>query len=217
MTFLVHDVWYTLQGEGAHLGRPAVFCRFSKCNLWTGVEKDRHRAICTFCDTNFLSYEELEQDDLVSRIEQAWPKGQPGTLDRHWRGRLVVFTGGEPALQLTEGLVHQLHLRDFFVAVETNGTRDLPPNLDWICVSPKTRRLRIRKGNELKLVYPQGKLDPSMFAKLDFDRFSISPMDMSHLDGADRSEANTAAAVEYVLAHPQWRLTIQVHKMIGVR
>jgi 7-carboxy-7-deazaguanine synthase len=203
VTYHINEIFYTLQGEGAWTGHAAVFCRFSGCNLWSGYEEDRAGAICTFCDTDFVDSTVYELEDLVEHIDDHWPGN-----DDH---KLVVLTGGEPAKQIDFELVRALHLAGFVVHVETNGTLDLPPNLDWVCVSPKTRTLRVRHGSELKLVYPQERITPDLFERLSFGRFSLSPM-----DGPDLAE-NTAAAVEYVLAHPQWRLNIQTHKMIGVR
>lgn len=203
MTYHVNEIFYTLQGEGAHTGRAAVFCRFSGCNLWTGHEKDRADAICTFCDTNFVDATTYELEDLVDAINDTWP------ADDDYK--LVVLTGGEPAQQIDHNLVLALHIEGFTVHVETNGTLDLPPNLDWVCVSPKTPRIKVKMGSELKLVYPQQRITPDLFDQLPFARFSLSPM-----DGPQLAE-NTAAAVDYVLTHPQWRLNTQTHKLIGVR
>lgn len=201
MTYLINECFYTLQGEGYWSGRAAAFCRFSRCNLWSGKEEDRHRAICQFCDTDFSDYTEYSEIELVEAIDDAAPGDH----------RMVVFTGGEPALQLGDDLVGDLRNRGFYVAVETNGTLPLP-DVDWVCVSPKTPRLRIRQGNELKLVYPQtGRMQPDTYEDLEFDHFWISPM-----DGPNLTE-NTQVAVEYVKAHPQWRLNTQTHKQIGIR
>lgn len=205
MTYRVNEIFYTLQGEGHWTGRPAVFCRFSGCNLWSGREKDRGTAICKFCDTDFTAAADYELEDIVDAIEDAWPR--PETYGH----RMVVFTGGEPALQLDWPLVYALHLLGYYVAVETNGTKALPPNVDWVCVSPKTRTLRVMAGDELKLVFPQDKLKPESFAGKAFTRFWLSPMD------GPRLAENTAAAVDYVKKHPQWGLSIQTHKVIGVR
>ncbi|EID10200.1 7-carboxy-7-deazaguanine synthase [Mycolicibacterium phlei] len=199
MTYFVNEIFYTLQGEGYWTGRPAVFCRFSRCNLWTGKEEDRHRAICSFCDTDFSDYTEYTHYELARVIKDLWPGGgEP----------MVVFTGGEPALQLDFTLVK--HLRGWYTAVETNGTVLLEAPVNWVCVSPKTPRVRITAGDELKLVYPQERITPNLFENLSFRHFWISPM-----DGPSLAE-NTAAAVEFVKANPKWRLNTQVHKTIGI-
>jgi 7-carboxy-7-deazaguanine synthase len=208
--YTVKEIFYTLQGEGANAGRPAVFCRFSGCNLWTGREADRATAICDFCDTDFVGvgpdggkYATAEQ--LAAAVASRWP-----TEDRE--RRLVVCTGGEPLLQLDPPAIEALHALGFEVAVETNGTQQPPAGLDWICVSPKARaELVLRHGNELKLVYPQPEFDPSQFESMEFDEFFLQPMDGPHLT------ANTRAALEYCLAHPRWRLSIQTHKLLGIR
>lgn len=205
MTYLVNSVFRTLQGEGYWSGRAAVFCRFSRCNLWTGREEDRATAICQFCDTDFLKGDKYTLTELVARIRYLWGSGP---------NPMVVFTGGEPALQLNAALIDELHNWGFYTAIETNGTRRLPHGLDWVCVSPKAGALihpQCTEGNELKLVYPQDGQDPERWVGLEFDHFWLSPM-----DGPDL-KANTAAAVEYVLAHPRWRLNIQTHKVIGVK
>lgn len=210
MTYLIKEIFYTLQGEGAHAGRPAVFCRFSLCNLWTGREADRARAICRFCDTDFIGTDgegggRFETaSDLAAAVEAAWA---PRTTER----RFVVCTGGEPLLQLDAAAVEALHERGFAIAVETNGTRFAPPGIDWLCVSPKIgAALSIQSGDELKLVYPQEAGDPAQFASLDFSSFRLQPM-----DGPDVA-ANTRAAVEYCLKHPQWSLSLQTHKILGI-
>lgn len=204
MSYLVNEIFYTLQGEGYWTGRPAVFCRFSRCNLWSGLEKDRASAICKFCDTDFSEYTEYSLIELVREIVDTWKWGtgaQP----------MVVFTGGEPALQLDEELVAWLRVEGFYVAVETNGTLPLPAGINWICVSPKTPTVRVC-GNELKLVYPQqGRMQPETYQDLDFEHFWLSPMDGPNLVD------NTRAAIDYVLAHPRWRLNTQTHKQIGIR
>jgi len=208
--YTVKEIFYTLQGEGANAGRPAVFCRFSGCNLWTGREADRATAICDFCDTDFVGvgpdggkYATAEQ--LAAAVASRWPSDD-------WKRRLVVCTGGEPLLQLDPAAIEALHALGFEVAVETNGTQQPPAGLDWICVSPKARaELVLRHGNELKLVYPQPGFDPSQFESMAFDEFFLQPMDGPHLT------ANTRAALEYCLAHPRWRLSIQTHKLLGIR
>lgn len=208
--YSVKEIFYTLQGEGTNAGRPAVFCRFSGCNLWTGREVDRATAICDFCDTDFVGVgpdggKFATADHLADAVASRWPSP---LSDR----RLVVCTGGEPLLQLDGPAIDALHNRGFEVAVETNGTQQPPPGLDWICVSPKARAdLVLRRGNELKLVFPQPGLDPAQLETLNFDQFFLQPM-----DGAGVEE-NTRAALEYCLAHPRWRLSIQTHKLLGIR
>lgn len=210
MPYNVKEIFYTLQGEGHHTGRPAVFCRFTSCNLWTGREEDRPRAICTFCDTDFVGTNGpgggrfQNAAALADAIASSWPAASTGH-------RMVVCTGGEPLLQLDAKLVEELHSREFYVAVETNGTQDAPAGLDWICVSPKIGApLKLTAGDELKLVYPQSGGDPEQFEHLDFGTFRLSPM-----DGPNVRE-NTAAAVEYCLKRPQWRLSLQTHKYLGI-
>jgi 7-carboxy-7-deazaguanine synthase len=208
--YTVKEIFYTLQGEGANAGRPAVFCRFSGCNLWTGREPDRATAICDFCDTDFVGVgpdggKFATAADLASAVAAKWPAG---THDY----RLVVCTGGEPLLQLDAAAVDAFHAEGFEVAVETNGTREPPAGLDWICVSPKARAdLVLRRGNEIKLVYPQPSLEPGQFESLAFDQFFLQPMDGPAL------AANTRAALAYCLEHPRWRLSIQTHKLLGIR
>jgi 7-carboxy-7-deazaguanine synthase len=210
VAYAVKEIFLTLQGEGAHVGRAAVFCRFAGCNLWSGREADRASAQCQFCDTDFVgtdgtrggSYRSVAA--LVDVIEEEWGAGD--------KDRFVVLTGGEPLLQADDALLHALHARGFAIAVETNGTIDPPGGLDWLCVSPKAgTELRIRSGHELKLVYPQPGAPPEAFAGLKFERFSLQPMDGPEL--AD----NTARAVDYCLRHPQWRLSLQTHKTLGIR
>ncbi len=208
--YTVKEIFYTLQGEGANAGRAAVFCRFSGCNLWTGREDDRHRAICQFCDTDFVGVgpdggKFATADDLANSVASQWPEAGSGR-------RLVVCTGGEPLLQLDIAAIEALHARGFEVAVETNGTQAAPPGLDWICVSPKAHAPLVqRSGNELKLVYPQADLDPSSWEALTFDYFFLQPM-----DGPDVAE-NTRRATRYCMDHPRWRLSIQTHKLLGLR
>ncbi len=210
MAYSVKEIFYTLQGEGANAGRPAVFCRFSGCNLWSGREPDRAAAVCSFCDTDFVGTDGpgggkfTTTDELADAIASAWPDGQPA-------GRFVVCTGGEPLLQLDEALIDALHGRGFRIAVETNGTIAAPPGIDWICVSPKAGAdLVQRAGHELKLVYPQDGAEPERFEGLRFDHHFLQPM-----DGAAVLE-NTRAATDYCLAHPAWRLSLQMHKIIGI-
>jgi 7-carboxy-7-deazaguanine synthase len=218
MTYVVKEIFYTLQGEGANAGRSAVFCRFSGCNLWTGREEDRHRAVCTFCDTDFVGVgpdggKFTTPDALADRVSSLWPRspdGKPAAGSRP----LVVCTGGEPLLQLDTPLVEAFHARGLEVAVETNGTQLPPPGLDHICVSPKAGApLRLTSGQELKLVYPQREPEaqPERFEALDFDQFFLQPM-----DGPDIVK-NSRLAVEYCLSHPRWRLSVQTHKALGIR
>ncbi|MGH7630292.1 MAG: 7-carboxy-7-deazaguanine synthase [Gemmatimonadales bacterium] len=212
MAYAVKEIYYTLQGEGAQAGRPAVFCRFAGCNLWTGREADRASAVCDFCDTDFVGTDGpgggkfTAAADLARAVDAAWP------ADAAAGGRkFVVCTGGEPLLQLDAELVGALHEAGFQVAVETNGTQDPPAGLDWICVSPKAgAELRLRSGDELKLVYPQQGAEPARFERLDFRHFFLQPM-----DGPER-DANTHAALVYCLAHPRWRLSLQAHKLLGI-
>lgn len=210
MTYHVKEIFYTLQGEGTHAGRPAVFCRFSRCNLWTGREEDRHRAICRFCDTDFVGTDGpgggrfASAAELADAVAREWPAG--GSNDR-----MVVCTGGEPLLQLDEAAVDALHRAGFYVAVETNGTVHAPPGIDWLCVSPKVGApLVLTSGDELKLVFPQDDGDPAQFEGLAFDTFRLQPM-----DGPDAA-SNTSKAVAYCLEHPRWRLSLQTHKYLGI-
>jgi len=210
MTYAVKEVYYTLQGEGGQSGRAAVFCRFAGCNLWSGREADRASAVCSFCDTDFVGTDGPAGGKfdtpvaLAEHIAQHWPAGLPGRP-------LVVCTGGEPLLQLDEPLVDALHAQGFEVAVETNGTQPAPAGLDWICVSPKAEApLVLTRGHELKLVYPQPAALPERFAALDFEHFFLQPM-----DGLEQRR-NTRLAIDYCLAHPQWRLSVQTHKTLGI-
>ena len=209
MSYSVKEIFLTLQGEGGQQGRAAVFCRFSGCNLWSGREEDRAGAVCTFCDTDFVGMDGpgggrfVSPQDLAAAIAAAWG----GDLS----GRLVVFTGGEPLLQVDGPLIDAMHQAGFEIAVETNGVIAAPEGLDWICVSPKADApLAQRSGQELKLVYPQPGVDPERFEGLDFERFYLQPM-----DGPDR-DANTQAAIAYCLRRPRWRLSVQTHKYIGI-
>lgn len=212
MSYAVKEIFYTLQGEGAHVGRPAVFCRFAGCNLWTGREEDRASAVCTFCDTDFVGIglgggKFASAESLATAVRDQWPRPNPaGTRP------FVVCTGGEPLLQLDEALVTALHSEGFEIAVETNGTQHPPAGLDWICVSPKsTAPLVLRAGNELKLVFPQPEAMPERFETLAFDNFFLQPMDGPHL------AENTSLALNYCLTHPRWRLSVQTHKVLGIR
>ncbi len=216
MAYAVKEVFYTLQGEGANAGRPAVFCRFAGCNLWSGRESDRATAACTFCDTDFVGIDGLgggrfaDAEALADAVASYWPADHRGE-------RFVVCTGGEPALQLDDALVAALHARGFRIAIETNGTLPLPAGVDWICVSPKSDApLVVTRGQELKLVYPQAHALPERFAGLAFEHFLIQPMDGLPGDPAARGR-HTERAVEYCLSHPQWRLSMQTHKLLGIR
>jgi 7-carboxy-7-deazaguanine synthase len=212
--YAVKEIFYTLQGEGFHTGRPAVFCRFSGCNLWTGREDDRHKAVCKFCDTDFFGIgpdggKFATAGDLASRVASLWPT-EHGAGSRPY----VVCTGGEPLLQLDAPLVKAFHDQRFEVAIETNGTQPAPAGIDWICVSPKANApLRLLNGDELKLVYPQvePEAQPECFEHLSFRHFSLQP-----LDGPSLAE-NVRRTVEYCLSHPQWRLSLQTHKLLGLR
>jgi 7-carboxy-7-deazaguanine synthase len=210
--YTVREIFYTLQGEGANAGRPAVFCRFAGCNLWSGREEDRATAVCTFCDTDFIGTSGpgggkfATGEALAAAVEAQWPANASPRARR-----LVVCTGGEPLLQLDEAAIAGLHAAGFEVAIETNGTQAPPPGIDWICVSPKANApLALTRGNELKLVYPQTLAPPERFEGLDFEHFFLQPM-----DGPQR-ERNTQLAVSYCLEHPQWRLSLQTHKLLGI-
>ena len=210
MAYTVKEIYYTLQGEGGQAGRAAVFCRFAGCNLWSGREEDRARAVCTFCDTDFIGTDGpgggrfATADALAQAVAVHWPQPRTGRP-------LVVCTGGEPLLQLDDPLVEAFHAVGFEVAVETNGTRPAPTGLDWICVSPKaTAEVVLTEGTELKLVFPQADAMPERFESLAFQHFFLQPM-----DGPD-AQRHTALAIEYCLAHPQWRLSVQTHKVVGI-
>ena len=208
--YTVNEIFYTLQGEGFHTGRPAVFCRFSGCNLWTGREADRAGAVCTFCDTDFFGVgpdggKFATAAELAAAVAARWPQGAGGVP-------LVVCTGGEPLLQLDEAATAAFHARGFEVAVETNGTQPVPAGVDWVCVSPKADApLLVTGGDELKLVWPQELARPERFEGLAFRHWYLQPMDGPHLAEA------TAGAIAWCLAHPKWRLSVQTHKVIGVR
>ena len=209
MTYTVKEIFLTVQGEGGQAGRPAVFLRFSGCNLWSGREQDRATAVCSFCDTDFVGVgpdggKFATPDELADRVAALWRGGQGGP-------RLVVCTGGEPLLQLDPPLIAALHDRGFEIAVETNGTISAPDGIDWICVSPKAgTEIVQRSGDELKLVWPQPGMDPEALLAWDFDHFLIQP-----LDGEDRA-ASLEAAIAYVMDHPRWRLSLQTHKLLGL-
>ena len=209
--YSIKEIFYTLQGEGANAGRAAIFCRFTGCNLWSGREKDRDRAICKFCDTDFVGtdgtmggqYKTAEA--LVEAMQGLWPDNQK-------KNKFVVLTGGEPLLQVDSSLIKQLHEHDFEIAVETNGTIPLPSGIDWVCVSPKQgTKLRVTRGNEIKIVYPQIGLRLVEFENMSFDHFFLQPM-----DNVDRV-GNTNLCVNACLENPKWRLSVQTHKEIGIR
>lgn len=207
MAYSVKEIFYTLQGEGRNAGRAAVFCRFAGCNLWSGREQDRAGAVCTFCDTDFVSADAgkfADADTLADAIAREWA-GEGGA-------RMVVLTGGEPLLQVDAALVEALHEKGFEIAVETNGTIAAPPGIDWLCVSPKgTAPVVIQRGDELKLVFPQADAMPDRFEDMAFDHLLLQPMDGPEL------AANTAAAIAWCMAHPRWRLSVQTHKVVGIR
>lgn len=211
MAYAVKEIFYTLQGEGANMGRPAVFCRFAGCNLWSGRDADRAQAVCQFCDTDFVGTDGsgggrfATAADLATAVAGQWPRSRGGPP-------FVVCTGGEPLLQLDAPLVAALHRQGFMVAIETNGTRPVADGVDWVCVSPKAGAdLRVTQGDELKLVFPQPDAEPDRFLGLDFRHYFLQPMDGPAL------AANTAAAIAYCLADPRWRLSLQTHKLIGIR
>jgi 7-carboxy-7-deazaguanine synthase len=210
VTYSIKEIFYTLQGEGMHAGRPAVFCRFSGCNLWTGREEDRSKAVCRFCDTDFVGTDGenggkfASAQALASKIDSLWPA-------TYARSKYVVFTGGEPLLQLDEVLIAAMHAVGFEIAIETNGTISVPPGVDWVCVSPKMgAELKVREGNELKVVIPQPGQPLDEYARLDFEHFLLQPM-----DGPDAA-ANTKLAIEMVKANPKWKLSIQTHKLLQI-
>jgi 7-carboxy-7-deazaguanine synthase len=208
--YKVKEIYYTLQGEGAHTGRPAVFCRFTGCNLWTGLEKDRPKAICQFCDTDFRGMDgenggKYSAAELAEKVISLWPdkkQGQP----------YVVCTGGEPLLQLDKKLIKAFHAQGLSIAIETNGTVEAPEGIDWICVSPKANAaLLLEKGNELKLVYPQVGAEPDLYEHLDFEHFFLQPMDGPEV------VKNTQLTLQYCLEHPKWRLSLQTHKWLEIK
>lgn len=210
MSYAVKEIFYTLQGEGAHAGRAAVFCRFAGCNLWSGRERDRADAVCKFCDTEFVGTDGdgggkfATADDLAEAVSAKWASADATR-------RFVVCTGGEPLLQLDGALIEALHRRGFTIAIETNGTIAVPGGVDWVCVSPKANaELMVTRGDEIKVVYPQ-EVSPEVYARLEFAHFFVQPM-----DGPNAREA-VEAAIRYCAEHPQWRLSLQTHKMIGIR
>jgi len=207
--YSIKEIYYTIQGEGVHSGKAAIFCRFAGCNLWSGLEKDRSTAICKFCDTNFWGTDGLnggkyDAQELVNFCQSLWPEDSTSQP-------FIVCTGGEPLLQMDKLLISQLKEQGFYIAIETNGTIDPPSGIDWICVSPKAdTELKIISGHELKLVYPQLENAPENFEHLEFEHFSLQP-----LDNADQV-TNTALCVDYVKKHPQWTLSLQTHKYLGI-
>lgn len=210
MTYSVKEMFYTLQGEGNHAGRPAVFCRFSGCNLWTGREQDRATAICRFCDTDFVGTNGegggkfATAELLAERINSLWPAAYP-------QSKYVVFTGGEPLLQLDTVLIDAMHQQGFEIAIETNGTLPVPEGVDWVCVSPKMgSELVVRRGNEIKVVIPQDGQDMALYASLDFEHYFVQAM-----DGPDQKD-NIRLAIEFCKQHPQWKLSLQTHKLLQI-
>ena len=201
-SYIVNDIWFTIQGEGNWSGRAAVFVRFSRCNLWTGREEDRATAICSFCDTDFTKGTRMTLEEVLQAVDNyRFPSGEP----------MVVLTGGEPLLQVDDRLLDGLRRYGFYIAVETNGTRPVPTGIDWVCVSPKPAPLRVSRANEIKLVYPQHTLPPEHFADFPAEHYWLSPMDGPSL------QANTQSVIDYCLNNPQWRLNLQTHKVIGVK
>ena len=214
MSYAVKEIFYTLQGEGGQAGRPAVFCRFAGCNLWSGLERDRVTAQCRFCDTDFVGTDGqnggkfADAEALAVAITAQWPEAEPGA------DALVVFTGGEPCLQLDAALLEAISAQGFETAIETNGTLPVPTQIDWICVSPKPESTLVQQaGHELKFVYPQDTLSPEQFEHLDFEHFFLQPMDV---DNEAMRWHNIQAAIAYCLQNPQWRLSLQTHKIIGL-
>jgi 7-carboxy-7-deazaguanine synthase len=210
MAYAAKEIFYTLQGEGVHTGRAAVFCRFAGCNLWSGHERDRATAVCQFCDTDFIGTDGdgggkfASAEELAAAVAAKWPRTDDGP-------RFVVCTGGEPLLQLDAALIDALHRQNFLIAIETNGTIAVPEGIDWVCVSPKANaQLVVTRGNELKVVYPQ-ETEPSAHLNLDFEHFFIQPK-----DGPDAARS-LQAAIQYCADHPRWRLSLQTHKLIGIR
>jgi 7-carboxy-7-deazaguanine synthase (Cx14CxxC type) len=206
--YAIKELFYTLQGEGAHTGRPAIFLRFSGCNLWSGREEDRHKAICKFCDTDFWGTDginggKFNSSELAKNANEMWPADA--------NNKFIVCTGGEPLLQLDEELIEALHFYKFEIAVETNGTIVVPDGIDWICMSPKANtKVLVTKGNEIKIVYPQFGIDPLDYAKLDFEHFYIQPMD------SEAQEDNILQAIIFCKENPQWKISLQTHKILGI-
>ena len=208
LAYKIKEIYYTLQGEGYHTGQAAVFCRFTGCNLWSGREEDRYKAICKFCDTDFWGMDgelggKYSAKKLVNTIKSLWPENNDHCF--------VVFTGGEPALQMDAELIEVLHDNGCEIAIETNGTIELPDGIDWVCMSPKANtEIVVTKGNELKLVYPQKGAMPNQFENLNFEHFYIQPMD------GNLAKENTQKSIQFCLENPKWRLSLQTHKLIGI-
>jgi 7-carboxy-7-deazaguanine synthase (Cx14CxxC type) len=209
VSYSIKEIFYTLQGEGSHAGRPAVFCRFAGCNLWSGREIDRSDAACNFCDTDFVGTDgerggKYSSNELAGIIDSLWPLSHPAS-------KFVVFTGGEPLLQLDAALIESMHARGFEIAIETNGTLPVPPGVDWVCVSPKgSTELVVSRGNELKVVVPQAGQSLATFEALAFDNYYLQPMD------GPEHEANTRLAIELCLSNPKWKLSLQTHKLLQI-
>ena len=206
--YSIKEIYYTLQGEGFHTGRPAIFVRFTGCNLWSGREEERHKAVCQFCDTDFIGTDGIEggkytKESLAEKIKELWPE------DKHI---FIVCTGGEPALQLDQKLVDYLHKHKIEIAIETNGTKPLPERIDWICMSPKANTdIIIKKGHEIKIVFPQKGIDPKDFEDYDYENYYLQPMDSLE------QESNVFKAQEYCLLHPKWKMSLQTHKILGIK
>jgi 7-carboxy-7-deazaguanine synthase len=210
MSYAAKEIFYTLQGEGVHTGRAAVFCRFAGCNLWSGREADRATAVCQFCDTDFVGTDGdgggsfATAEELAVAVAAKWPKGDAGK-------RFVVCTGGEPLLQIDAALIDALHKENFIIAIETNGTIAVPDGIDWVCVSPKSgAELVVTRGDELKVVYPQA-TDPRTYEQLAFEHYFIQPMD------GENAKESLAASIRFCAENPRWRLSLQTHKLIGIR
>lgn len=207
--YSIKEIYYTIQGEGFHTGRPAVFVRFSGCNLWTGREEDRHKAICQFCDTDFWGTDGVEggkysKETLAEKIKELWPIESDQIF--------IVCTGGEPALQLDQELVDYLHNQEIEIAIETNGTVELASGIDWICMSPKANtNILVTKGNEIKIVFPQKGINPDDFSQFEYEHFYLQPMD------SVEQEENTFKVQEYCLLYPQWKMSLQTHKILGIK
>ena len=208
LAYKIKEIYYTLQGEGFHTGHAAIFCRFTGCNLWSGREEDRHKAICQFCDTDFVGMDgelggKYSAKELTKILRSLWPDNSTC---------FVVFTGGEPGLQLDQKLVDELHSNNFYIAIETNGTVPLPTGIDWICMSPKAgTEILIRSGHELKLVFPQKGMEPEKFKDWKFDYHFLQPMD------SEEVEEYTSLAIRYIRANPTWKLSLQTHKVLGIQ
>ena len=219
MGYAVKEIFYSLQGEGAHAGRPAIFCRFTGCNLWSGKEKHRAEAVCSFCDTDFVGTDGegggdfSQADDLAKRVKEYWPTSIVDAIHPY-----VVCTGGEPLLQLDEVLIDAFHAEGIEVAIETNGTLPIPKGIDWICVSPKgSSKIVQLTGHELKLVYPQRLAMPEQFIDLDFENHYLQPLDKSYIATSNDDDNYVQQTIDYCMQHPQWRLSLQTHKITGIR